>query len=310
MQKYRLLSLFTRRTLINNLRRRANHEQHLLPLVNSKSQFADLAMLQDSTCNATNVLLWAFDTVNHHILLRKHEVYGIRGVALAWFTNYLKLELNVRLLVELSQVVCLLNVVCPRVQFSARYCCYCTFNDIASSSKLLQFIIFADDTNIFFSHSDLDSLINNVNTELCKIVLWLKVNRLSLNIKKTHYMLFCGKRNCASNIANISMNGASLDRVTVTKFLGVILNENLSWKWNIEYVLGKLSRNVGIIRKLSYSLPSYILRTLYNTLIIPYINCCNVVWCVPSQTLLSRIHVSQKKAARLTAGCKRDAHAA
>ena len=107
-------------------------------------------------------------------------------------------------------------------------------NDIASSSKLLQFIIFADDTNIFFSHSDLDSLINTVNTELCKIVLWLEVNRLSLNIKKTHYMLFCGKRKCASNIANISMNGASLDRVTVTKFLGVILNENLSWKSHIE----------------------------------------------------------------------------
>ena len=84
-------------------------------------------------------------------------------------------------------------------------------------------------------------------------------------------MLFCGKRKCASNIANISMNGASLDRVTVTKFLGVILNENLSWKSLIEYVPGKLSRNVGIIKKLSYSLPSYILRTLYNTLIIPYI---------------------------------------
>ena len=59
--------------------------------------------------------------------------------------------------------------------------------------------------------------------------------------------MFCGKRKCASNIVNISMNGASLDHVTVTKFLGVIINENLSWKSHIEYVLGKLSRNVGII---------------------------------------------------------------
>ena len=68
-------------------------------------------------------------------------------------------------------------------------------NDIAFSSKLLQFIIFADDTNVFFSHSDLDSLVNTVNTELSKIVLWLEVNRLSLNIKKTHYMLFVESAN-------------------------------------------------------------------------------------------------------------------
>ena len=55
-------------------------------------------------------------------------------------------------------------------------------NDIASSSKLLQFIIFADDTNIFFSHSDLDPLINTVNTELCKIVLWLEVTVFHLTL--------------------------------------------------------------------------------------------------------------------------------
>ena len=63
-------------------------------------------------------------------------------------------------------------------------------NDIVYSSDVLNFVMFADDTNLFLSNSNLTDLITKINEELSKISMWLKLNKLSLNIKKTHYMLF------------------------------------------------------------------------------------------------------------------------
>ena len=63
-------------------------------------------------------------------------------------------------------------------------------NDICAVSKKLDIILFADDTNVFFSHKNLNSLIKTVNFELIKITSWFQVNRLSINIKKTKHMLF------------------------------------------------------------------------------------------------------------------------
>ena len=68
-------------------------------------------------------------------------------------------------------------------------------NDIANSSKLLDFIMFADDTHIFFKAKTLEALYQIVNTELTKISKWFKLNKLSLNINKTNYILFRIKKN-------------------------------------------------------------------------------------------------------------------
>ena len=96
-------------------------------------------------------------------------------------------------------------------------------NDICKVSKIFKLILFADDTNIFCCDSDLDKLLRVINAELEKIHMWFSANRLSLNVAKTNYMFF-GKRKLPVDIS-IKTNKEVIKRVSVTKFLGVMIDD-------------------------------------------------------------------------------------
>ena len=109
-------------------------------------------------------------------------------------------------------------------------------------------IMFADDTNIFLSNSNIDDLQDLVNEELSHLAAWLKINKLSLNVKKTHYMVFTNKRSPASTI-KLEINNERIEETCKTKFLGVIIDNKLTWKEHINYISGKIARGIGIIIK-------------------------------------------------------------
>ena len=71
-------------------------------------------------------------------------------------------------------------------------------------------ILFADDTNLFISGSDIKTMESNINNELIEISLWLKVNKLSLNIKKTHYMVF-SKKKTPRNELTLQIDGQAIN---------------------------------------------------------------------------------------------------
>lgn len=173
-------------------------------------------------------------------------------------------------------------------------------NDIIHVSDLANVIMFADDTNLFFSGDKLDLLNTQINVELSKLVIWFKLNKLSLNIKKTHFILFRTKI-CSSidtKDLNIEMDGITLQRVTTTKFLGVILNENLKWDKHIATVKQKISKSLGIMKKIRHLLSTSILTTLYFSLIHPYLSYCNIIWASRS-CVLNKLFTLQKKALRI-----------
>ena len=99
-------------------------------------------------------------------------------------------------------------------------------NDICKVSKIFKFILFADDTNIFCCDRDLNKLIRVINVELEKIHMWFSGNRLSLNVAKTKYMFF-GKRKVTVDIS-IKMNKEVINRVSVTKLLGVMIDDKVN----------------------------------------------------------------------------------
>ena len=126
----------------------------------------------------------AFDTINHNILLFKLSHYGIRGRPLEWFRSYLT---------NRSQFVFLngsksssASVPCgvPQGSLLGPLLFITYINDISMSSDLLSFILFADDSNLFFSHPNPNHLLNIINTESLKVSEWIKANKLSLNLKK------------------------------------------------------------------------------------------------------------------------------
>ena len=217
----------------------------------------------------------AFDTIDHNILLYKLEYYGFRGIVLEWFKNYLS---NRKQYVSYnSSDSQLKDIVCgvPQGSILGPLLFILYVNDITSTSKILDFLLFADDTTILYSHNDIDSQISVVNTELKEVGNWFKANKLSVNASKTNYMMLGTPHMTSVKIKqdlNVILDDSILDRVKHTKFLGVLIDENFTWKCHIDCVSKTLSRNIGIMNKLKHFIPARILHTLYCTFILPYLN--------------------------------------
>ena len=118
---------------------------------------------------------------------------------------------------------------------------------------------------------------DELDSELSKISLWLKVNNLSLNIGKTHFMLSSNKKKRLGQL-NILIDGNKIEEVKKTKFLGVIIGNKLSWKDHVSHVVGNVSRGLGIIIKARNYLNKKGLITLYYSFVYPYLSCCNHIW--------------------------------
>ncbi len=109
-------------------------------------------------------------------------------------------------------------------------------NDLPDISNKVSFIQFADDTSIFISGKSLSGISNTMNKELCQVFEWMKNNRLTFNIDKTLYMVTCSKgKKYDTAHCKININGCAVDQVYNTKFLGVYIDEHLTWTLNISH---------------------------------------------------------------------------
>lgn len=162
-------------------------------------------------------------------------------------------------------------------------CCLLIYiNDLPNCSNVLTFRIFADDTNVFASARDLKSLEQLIKTELKKIKLWCDANKLSINFSKINFMIVKSprKKDLAVNIKIESEDGTSclLERKDRVKYLGVLLDDTVSFKHHISYVRSRISRSNGIIAKLRHFLTLSQMRQLYYSIIYPYISYGILAW--------------------------------
>ena len=174
----------------------------------------------------------AFDTIDHGILLEKLYHYGFRGVPHDWFKSHLT---NRKQFVSYNtgkfgneDIQCGV----PQGSILRPLLFNLYMNDISYTSGFLKTILFADDTTCFYSHKDVQTLCNIVNNELKEVCNWFKANKLSLNAKKTNLM-FLGTRFQTNNMNEnfeIYLDGCKLARVEEAKFLGITIDENLTWK--------------------------------------------------------------------------------
>ena len=139
-------------------------------------------------------------------------------------------------------------------------------NYLPNSSKLLKFFLFSDDTNIYFEADDHIGLLRKVNNELKKFKAWMDCNKLALNIEKTNYILFHSPKKKPTDLIPLKFGKKSITRAKYVKFLGVLVDEHLSWKYHICELCKKLSRTTGLLFKLRHWLPLATLICLNNSL--------------------------------------------
>ena len=131
-------------------------------------------------------------------------------------------------------------------------------NDIAESSNILKFYLFADDTTVFYSDKTNPNTADLLNDELSKVSDWLAANKLSLNVKKSNFLHFHQGKERKTTL-NLTLNGTKVEEKTVAKYLGVFIDNKLNWKTHIQHVLTKLSRGNGMISKIRYYVNVYLI---------------------------------------------------
>jgi hypothetical protein len=251
----------------------------------------------------------AFDTVDHKILLAKLEHYGIRDRALDWLRNYLiDRQQQVRCNNYLSKRLPIRHGV-PQGSILGPLLFIIYINDLPNSTSLLHFILFADDTNVFLSNSSYEQLFKTANIELKSVSDWFRANKLSLNLSKTNLILFrSNKKQPPLTPNDLIIDDKTIPQVSSTKFLGVYIDQHLKWKVHIEEINKKITKNIGILKRISHVIPSHILLNLYFTLIYPYLTYCNIVWTSTYITNLNNLIISQKKAVRVVTKSPRNSH--
>jgi exonuclease III len=243
----------------------------------------------------------AFDTINHQILLKKLYHYGVRGNVYKWFDSYLKNRKQIVNLGNTNSNILNIETGIPQGSIIGPLLFLVYVNDMVKSIKKGNIKMFADDTNIFYSGNSVMDMKSVIEKDLETLYEWLKVNKLSVNVKKSNFMLIQSNQKEKMNDLNIKLKlcNSEMEEVNFCKYLGVYIDSNLSWQHHIAMVCKKIRPIIGVLSKVRHLIPSYLLRTIYYSLIHPHILYCIETWGSSCKCYIKPLCVLHKKLIRI-----------
>ena len=145
-------------------------------------------------------------------------------------------------------------------------------NELPNSSKILSFYLFADDANIYFESDDLPKLVKIVNKELKRVKSWLYCNKLTLNSEKTNFLLFRSSRRRSPDFINNKIGNKPIRRTNYVKFLDILIDEHLSWKYHASELHKTLSKTADLSLRLGTTFPNQLLFHFITQFSLPFLS--------------------------------------
>ena len=240
----------------------------------------------------------AFDTVDHSILLKKMDYYGLRGITNNWFKSYLTNRYQYVTINGHKSTHALMRFGVPQGSVLGPLLFLIYINDLHFAIKNSTTRHFADDTNIIIKNKSAKVLTRDLNVDLAQLTKWLRANKISLNTKKTELLIFCSKQRKISYDIKVKINGKKLIPVNHIKYLGVYIDCHLDWTFHTNILSTKLSRAVGILSKVRHYVPKEVLHNIYHGIFSSILNYGSIIWGQKSTNHIKRIENIQNKAIR------------
>ena len=245
------------------------------------------------TCSIFLNLNKAFDSVDHCIILKKLCHYGFRGNILLFFEDYLKNRKTCTCLDGMKSIFHEVSFGVPQGSVLGPILFLLYVNDLPNVSNF-KTTLFADDANLNKSHSSIQTLQLLVNQEINKVDEWLKNNKLTLNYKKSNCMII-GSNHSKTNKFKLKSNHNTISQTNHVKYLGVFLDNQLSWQPHIDQTIKKLSHACGMIFKLRYYVSISTLKLIYHSMFHSVIQYSLLNWGRASKSQLHNIKILQNR---------------
>ena len=243
----------------------------------------------------------AFDTVDHDLLMSKLAAYGITGGPHQWFSSYLKRREQYCQITGVRSSRRVIQCGIPQGSCLGPLLFIIYVNDFPQCLSRSSPNMYADDTTVTYSADDIATLCGDLNEELTNISEWMRSNKLSLNASKSEFLIIGHKRqlNGIEKPVQLMIDEDSVRRVHKVKYLGLEVDENLTWNEQYKCLKNKIKGGLSSIRKLATILPQTKLEQVYRALVESHLRYGNELWGSLSDTKLDHLQYLQDRARTL-----------